>query len=125
TDKPQALKLDVPKTVVARAQVHAKDEKLAPPANPIKDIKAATKVDPKAADHKLDPHPVFNPKLDPKIDPKGKLDPKIDPKGKLDPKIDPKGKFDPKVDPKGKFDPKKDPKDKDPKDPKGDPKKDK
>jgi hypothetical protein len=135
-DAPRTLKLDVPKTVVARAQM--KDDKQPPPANPLKDAKAATKVDPKA-DHKIDPHPVFNPnnpnikadpkgKVDPKVDPKGKVDPKVDPKGKVDPKTDPKGKVDPKVDPKidpkGKVDPKIDPKGKvDPKvDPKADPK---
>lgn len=102
-DAPRTVKLEVPKDAVARAQV--KDEKKAPPPNPNRDLKAATKVDPKA-DQKLDPHPIFTPK----VDPKGKVDPKIDPKGKTDPKVDPKGKADPKVDPKGKGDPKMEPK---------------
>src|SRR5262245_52140549 len=56
---PQKLKLDVPKTVAARAVI--KDETKAPPANPNKDLKAATKVDPRVKDAKIDPHPVFDP----------------------------------------------------------------
>ncbi|HVL11972.1 MAG TPA: hypothetical protein VM529_05375, partial [Gemmata sp.] len=146
--EPRTVKLDVPKTVAARSVV--RDAKQAPPANPNRDLKAATKVDPRAAELKDEPSPVFNPATNPRIDPKvnPKIDPsldpkfepkgkgKVDPKGKLDPKIDPKGKIDPKtdpklnpkgkLDPKGKFDPKTDPK-VDPKgkfDPKIDPKMD-
>lgn len=143
-DPPQTLKLDVSKNTVARSQV--KDEAKAPPVNPNRDLKTATKVDPKAADHKPEPHPVFtNPraapkdggKVDPKIGPKGppKVDPKNPPKvdPKNPPKLDPKGKVDPKVDPKN-LPPKLNPKGGDPKplvitpqnpggkvDPKGDP----
>ena len=104
-DPPQTLKLDVPKTIIAKSQVI--DVKNAPPADPHKDPKGALKVDPKI-DHKVDPHPVFDPKVIPKLDPKiiPKVDPKIDPKiiPKVDPKIDPKPKVDPKPkpDPKGK-----------------------
>jgi hypothetical protein len=132
TDPPQTLKLDVPKTVAARAVI--KDQTLTPPANPHRDIKAATKVDPKI-DLKPDVHPVFdpktNPRIDPKLNPKIDLTPKVDPKVKIDPKVDPKvdpkGKDplpkvdpNPKIDPKGKIDPlpkidpKLDPKGKDP-----------
>jgi hypothetical protein len=109
TDPPKTLKLDVPKTVAARTVV--KDEHKAPPVNPQRDLKAATKVDPRA-DHKPDPHPVFNPKVPPtpKLDLKPKHDPKppthpgkIDPKGPL-PKVDPKGPP-PKVDPKPPLNP--------------------
>ncbi|MCE9563798.1 MAG: hypothetical protein K8U57_17285 [Planctomycetes bacterium] len=110
-DAPQTLKLDVPKTVVARAQAPVKDETKAPPPNPHRDLKAALKVDPKI-DHQPDPHPVFTPKIDPKVNPKvdPKVGPKVDPNPKVDPKIIPK--VEPKVEPKviPKVEPKVEPK---------------
>ncbi len=100
TDPPQTLKLDVPKTVMAKSQVV--DVKQAPPAaDPHKDPKGAAKIDPKV-EIKPDPHSIFSPKaeLTPKLDPKfDSKFPKIDPKGPL-PKGDPK--HDPKTDPKSK-----------------------
>ncbi|MBA4188036.1 MAG: hypothetical protein C0467_08455 [Planctomycetaceae bacterium] len=97
--QPQTLKLEVPKTVVAKTRIKEMDETKAPPANPHRDPKAAAKVDPKV-DVKPDLHPVFTPKANNKVDPKDvKIDPKVNPKDpKVDPKVNPK--VDPKIDPK-------------------------
>lgn len=112
--QPRSIKLDVPKTAVARAQVP--DEKKAPPPNPLRASGPGAKTDPP----KVDPRPPVSnplgvtPKVDvPKIDPKPpvvlpKTDPpRVDPKPKVDPKppvggpINPLPKIDPpKVDPK-------------------------
>jgi hypothetical protein len=135
TDPVRAVKLDVPKQVVARAQVPV-DEKKAPPppatklppvtaaapkADPKPELKGAPqRFDPSKADPpktgtppKVDPPKTGTPpKVEaPKTDPKG-LPPKADPKG-LPPKVDP-----PKTDPKS-LPPKTDPPAPDPNKPKG------
>lgn len=102
-DPPQTVKLEVPKTIAAKAQV--KDETKAPPANPNRDLKAATRVDPKAKDFKPEPPPIFTPRggkseprVEPKNDPKGKAEPR--PQPKQNPKTEPKNVPGPKMDPK-------------------------
>ena len=79
--QPAKVKIDLPKTVVAKSHTVA-DVKLPPPV-------VHPKVEPK-----------IEPKFEPKIEPRPMLPPKIDPKNppKVDPKIDPKNP--PKVDPK-------------------------
>ena len=103
TDPPQLVKLDVPKTIVAKAQV--KDETKAPPPNPNRDFKAATRVDPKANEFKPEPPPIFTPRNvkpesrnEPKAEPKNKADPRS--QTKLPPKNEPKSITIPKIDPK-------------------------
>lgn len=115
--RPQSIKLDVPKTVVARAQVT--DEKKAPPPNPTRASKVDPKVEPKLSVNpkvdpklpigpKVDPKLPANPKIDPKLPTNPKIDPtpKVDPKLPINPKVDPKLPGSPKIDPTPKVDPK-------------------
>jgi hypothetical protein len=99
--QPKAVKIEVPKALVARA--HPQDQKKAPPPAPIKADQRA--------DHTLTPKgepKAINPKAEPKITPKGepRPQPKVTPKGepKVNPKGEPKGEPfpNPKAEPKPK-----------------------